>query len=111
MNDAKAETRPSMSVCEYFQESAIAACEEWDGVSNADLMELIRNEFGQTIHQFYGLDQNGDTWRELAKCRETIDSWREEVRRAVKLLDELAALCGDGGSFRQCRDRLRTLVG
>jgi len=99
------------TICDQFQEWAKKAVDEWDGQSNADLMELIRIEFGQTIHQFYGLAPTGDTWRHLADCRERLAAFRDEVRTTLAQLDQLAELWGDEGVFRRCRDRLRAMVG
>lgn len=99
------------TICDLFHEWAKKAVNEWDGQSNADLMELIRDEFGQTIHQFYGLDPNGDTWRHLAACRERLAAFNDEVKTTLSQLDKLAEVWGDEGVFRRCRDRLRALVG
>jgi hypothetical protein len=99
------------TICDQFQAWAKKAVDEWDGQSNADLMELIRNEFGQTIHQFYGLMPTGDTWRHLADCRERLAAFREDVRTTLTQMDQLAEVWGDEGVFRRCRDRLRNLVG
>ncbi len=94
-----------------FQQWAQDAVCKWDGQSNADLMELVRDEFGQTIHQFYGTDPNGDTWRELARCRELLAALRDDVKTTLGQLDALANVWGDEGVFRRCRDRLRNHVG
>jgi|GEM_PF-3941542 len=98
------------TICDQFQVWAKKAVDEWDGQSNADLMELIRDEFGQTVHQFYGLSRDGDTWRHLADCRERLNAFRDEMRTTLSQLDQLAELWGDECVFRRCRDRLRALV-
>lgn len=109
MRDADGLIPPT--ACDLFKEWAKKAVDEWDGQSNADLMELIRSEFGQTIHQFYGTDPSGDTWRHLASCRERLAAFHDEVNVVLVQLDQLAELWGDEGVFRRCRDRLRALTG
>jgi len=48
------------SACDQYQDWAAEAVDQWDGQSNFDLIESIREKFGQSREQFYA-----DTFREL----------------------------------------------
>lgn len=100
----------SMSVCDQFQEWAREAVDDWDGVSNGGLFELIRNKFGQTKHQFYGTGEDTQGAKELAALREFNTARNDELKTVLGQLDGLAELWGDEGVFRRCRDRLRALI-
>lgn len=99
------------TVCDAFIGWARDAVDEWDGVSTAELIELVRAKFGQTVHQFYGRVPDSDTMRELANLREMHAANIEDVRTTLTQLDGLAGLWGDEGVFRRCRDRLRAIPG
>lgn len=88
--------------CHAFIEWAREAVGEWDGTCNADLLELIRGKFGQTIISFYGLGPDTDTMRQLVQARTFFEAEKEETAKQGAERDRLREALTWTVGFIQC---------